>query len=60
MVGKGESVENLKRIWLIFSFTSVEKVETFVSFPSQDSAALTLSPVMSAVLGLSHSGGVTR
>ena len=57
MVGKGESVEKLKRIWLIFSFTSVEKVETF---PSQDSAALTLSPVMSAVLGLSHSGGVTR
>ena len=26
----------------------------------QDSGALTLSPVMSAVLGLSHSGGVTR
>ena len=50
MVGKGESVEKLKIIWLIFSF----------SFPSQDSAALTLSPVMSAVLGLSHSGGVTR
>ena len=26
----------------------------------QNSGALTLSPVMSAVLGLSHSGGVTR
>ena len=26
----------------------------------QDSGELTLSPVMSAVLGLSHSGGVTR
>ena len=32
MVGKGESVEKLKRIWLIFSFTSVEKVETFFIF----------------------------